>query len=560
MYTKGGDYGPATGKQPPEAAVVEAHGGKVVYLPYVSDHSTTLLLQRILREMPRCPRRRLTPRLQRRRLGASDLGLARSAGILGIGNVASRLLGLARETIISGYFGSSGELSAFNLAARVPTILYDLVVGGMLSAALVPVFSDYSRPERRGQLATVAGAIFSLIAVLMSLLLLLLELFAEPVAAILGDFEDPALHRVLVESLRILAPAVVVLGLAGGITGLLYATQRFTYTAISGAAFNLGIVIMAPLLAPSIGITALPLGILAGSLIQIGVLIPGLRGLGIRPSLAWEHPGVRRILHLYVPIALGLLVTNFQIIVDGRWASASGEQSVSWMRYATTLTQLPLGLVPVAVSLAALPGLSQRAAAGDWTGFRSLFARGLRLVLVLLLPAIVALWVLAEPVVRMLFEHGSFSAADTQMTAVALRLYLLGLGFAGVDFMLNYSFYARQDTRTPALVGVLAVFAYFAAAVLLLPLYGFLGLVLADSVKQAAHALIMIFLLGHSIGWLRGERILTTALRSGAAAVALALVAGGAVALLARVSLPREPSGQRSWLPLRAAPAPAPTC
>jgi putative peptidoglycan lipid II flippase len=204
------------------------------------------------------------------------------------------------------------------------------------------------------------------------------------------------------------------------------------------------------------------------------------------------------------------------------------------MGYATTLIQLPLGLVPVAVSLAALPGLSQRAAAGDWEGFRGLFARGLRLVLVLLVPAAVGLWALAEPVIRLLFEHGVFTPADTAMTATALRLYLLGLLFAGVDFLLNYTFYARQDTRTPAIVGVVAVGFYFVAALSLKGPLGFLGLVLADSVKQAGHALIMTFLLlqskipaslspsgGGGVGRLRGHAVLQTALRVAGAALAM---------------------------------------
>jgi putative peptidoglycan lipid II flippase len=470
--------------------------------------------------------------------------LARSAGILSLGNIASRLIGLARESVISGYFGSSGELSAFNLAARVPTMIYDLLVGGMLSAALVPVFSDYARPERRHEFGQVASAMLSLIAVVMAAVVLVLELMAGPVAAILGDFADPALQGVLARSLQVIAPAVLLFGLSGGVTALLYALKRFNYAAAGAAVFNLGIVIATPLLAPAIHVYALPLGIVLGSLLQLGIMIPGLRRIRLGFSLAWGHPGVRRILHLYLPIALGLIVTQVQVVVDGRWASATGEQSVSWMRYATTLIQMPLGLVPVAVSLAALPTLSQRAAEGDWEGFRSLLGRGLRLVLLLLIPATVGLAALAEPVIRLLFEHGQFGPADTAMTALALRLYLLGLLFAGVDFLLNYTFYARQDTLTPATVGVVAVGFYFLAAWNLKGPLGFLGLVLADSVKQAGHALLMTVLLLQSIGRLRGQRVLQTGLKASLAAAAMA----GAVWWLARGLAAALPAGFLSEL------------
>ena len=451
-------------------------------------------------------------------------GLARSAGIVGIGNIASRVIGLARDTITSYYFGSSGELSAFNLAARVPTMIYDLLVGGMLSAALVPVFSEYAHPTQRGELARIASAMLTMIAVAMAIIVLLLEIFSAQVAAILGNFADPALQLVLENCLRLISPAVLLFGLTGGVMGLLYALKRFSYTAAGGAVFNLGIVIAAPLLANRIGVYALPLGILAGSMMQLAVTLPGVRDVRLRPSVAWRQPAVQRILHLYAPIALGLIVTQFQIIVDGRWASATGPQSVSWMRYATTLIQLPLGLIPVAISLAALPTLSQYAAIRDWFGFRRLFAGGLRLVIVLLLPATVGLWVLAEPIIRLLFQHGSFTAADTVMTAKALRLYLLGLPFAGIDFLLNYAYYARQNTRTPAAVGVISVGIYFVVALLLKEPFGFLGLVLADSAKQAGHALIMSSLLIRSLGRFHGQGIEQTTFKVIGAALLMGLL------------------------------------
>lgn len=473
-----------------------------------------------------------------------EAGLFRSAGILGLGNIASRVIGLARESIAANLFGSTGPYSAFVIASAVPTMIYDLLVGGALSAALVPVFSEYARPERRVELARVAGTILTLIALVMAAVLLLLELLAGPLAGLLGDFADPELQGVLTNSLRVIAPAILVFGLSGGVTALLYALKRFNRTAIAAAVFNLGIVIAAPLLARVIDIYALSVGVVLGSLLQLSVLAPALRGLGLRPVLALNHPAVRRILRLYLPIALGLVITQIQIGVDRRWASAAGEQAAGWMRYATTLIQLPLGLVPVAVSLAALPGLSQRAAARDWSGFRSLFGRGLRLVLVLLIPATVGLWALAEPVVRLLFEHGQFEPYDTYWTASALRLYLIGLLFAGVDFLLNYTFYARQNTRTPAIVGVISIGLYFIAALLLKGPLGFLGLVLADSVKQFGHAAIMTVLLLRSIGRLRNERLLSTM----AKAMLAALLMGGAVSLLATWLAAHAPDGKAGEL------------
>lgn len=451
-------------------------------------------------------------------------GVARSAGILAIGNVLSRTLGLLRETIISYLFGASGELSAFILAARVPTMIYDFLVGGLLSAALVPVFSDYARPERRAELWRVVSAVLCVVGLGMALLMILLELFAWPVARLIGGGFDEDLIGVVATSLRIMGPAVFFFGLSGILTGLLYALKSFTFPALAAAVFNLGIVVCAPLLSPWLGIYSLPIGVTVGSLSQLLLLLPALRRTSVKLRLVWQHPALRRILLLYIPVSVSLLVGQFQVLVDANLVSRTGPESASWMRYATTLIQFPLGLVPVAVSLAALPTLSQHAAAARWPEYRTTFARGLRLVLVLLVPSIIGLYILAEPIVRLLFEHGSFVARDTVWTARALHLYLLGLGFAGVDFLLNYAFYARQDTRTPAIVGILAVGVYLVVALVLIQPFGFLGLVLADSAKHIGHACVMWVLMIRAVGSLHGEGIRSTVWKSALASGLMAIV------------------------------------
>lgn len=453
----------------------------------------------------------------------SQPGLARSAGILALGNVASRVLGLAREIVITHWFGASGLVSAFRIASIVPTMLYDLLIGGLLSAALVPVLSEYAG-VRRQELGRAAGAILGLVAVGGAIIVLLLELFAPQVVWIMGGGFDDHLRAVAVRSLRILAPAVWCFFCSGIVTGILYARHRFTFPALAAAAFNLGVVVAAPLLAGRLDIYSLAVGVLLGSFIQLALQLPGLRGSGLRLSLDWHHPALARMAQLYLPIALGLVITQVQIAVDRNLASRTGEHSIAWMQNATTLIQFPLGLVAVAISLAALPSLSQLSAVRDWDGYRRTLARGLRLVLVLILPATVGLGVLGEPLIRLIFEHGAFGPHDTLWTNRALSLYLLGLIFAAVDWPLNYAFYARQDTRTPALVGVFSVGIYLAVALLLVERFGMLGLILADSAKQAAHALVMLALLRRRVGSLGSQGVAAAGWR---AAVAAAVMGGG---------------------------------
>jgi putative peptidoglycan lipid II flippase len=449
-------------------------------------------------------------------------GIARAASIIALGNIASRILGLVREQVIAYLFGATGLVSAFGIAAKVPKMIYELLIGGMLSAALVPVFSEVAEQEGHPALWALFSRVASLVAVVLAALVLVLEGLAVPLAWLLGGGFEPELQGALARMLRIIAPAVFFFGLSGVVTGLLYTLKRFTYPAFGAAVFNLGIVIAAPLLAGRLDAYSLAVGVFLGSLLQLLIQTPDLRDVRFRFRLDLSHPALRRILILYLPIALGLVISDVQIAIDQRLASSTGESSIAWMDRATTLIQLPHGLVAVAISLAVLPTLSRLSAAGDNEGFRRTLGQGLRLVLILILPATLGLLVLAEPIVALLFQHGRFTAHDTFWTAWALRYYLLGLVFAAVDWPLNYAFYARQDTLTPALVGVLAVGVYLAVALTLIRPLGMLALVLADSVKHISHALTMLALTGRRMGGLADLGLGQTAAKTLLAAGAMA--------------------------------------
>ena len=446
----------------------------------------------------------------------TSAALARSASLLSLGAVASRILGLVREMVIASYFGATGLVSAFTVANTAPKMLYDFLVGGMLSAALVPVLSDYARVDRERrpeqgaplpevtqvgpnpELVRLVGALLSLAVVSLAGLALLMFVFAPQVASLLaGGFDDfdPALLPLTSRLLRLMAPVVWFLSMAGLLTAVLFALQRFSLPALATAVYNLGILVAAPLLAGRIGIASLAIGVLAGSMVQFGLMAWDVRRAGLKFTFQWSHPALARIVRLYLPIAAGLIVAQFQVGLDRRLASGTGVQSIAWMSKATTLQQLPLGMISVAISLAALPRLSQQFAAGEEGAYRATLARGLRMVIVLVVPLLVGLGLLAEPMVRVLFERGQFTAADTAQVESALHVYLVGALFAAIDFPLIYAFYARNDTLLPALVGVLSVLVYAAIALVLLEGLGFLGLVWADTAKQSAHAVVMLGLL-----------------------------------------------------------------
>ncbi len=449
--------------------------------------------------------------------------IAGSASIIALGSIASRILGVVREAVISYFFGATGLVSAFRVASIVPTMLYDLLIGGMLSAALVPVFSEMADREGKDALWALFSRVASLVAAVLAGAVLLIEILAPQVAGLLGGGFEPELQATVTKMIRIITPALLFFGLSGVLTGLLYALKRFSYTALGAAVFNLGIIVAAPLLKGQIDIYSLAVGILLGALLQLLIQTPGLRGARLRFTLDLSHPALRRILVLYLPIAAGVIISNLQIAIDRRLASSTGDSSIAWMANATTLFQVPHGLVAVAISLAVLPTLSRLSAVGDLAGFRRTLGQGLRLVLVLIVPATLGLLVLARPAVALLFEHGQFTAYDTSQVSSALRYYLLGLIFASVDWPLNYAFYARQNTLIPALVGVLSVVVYLVVALLLKGPLGMLGLVLADSAKHFSHAVTMLILTQQRTGGLTGQRLAQTV---GKAFLAAGVMAG----------------------------------
>ncbi len=478
----------------------------------------------------------MTTASQSTEVPASTEGVAKAAGILSLGNVTSRVLGLVRQTVIADLFGASPYFSAFVAAARVPTMIYDLLIGGLLSAALVPVFSDYASPEKRQELWHIFSIVLSLAVVILSLIVILLELLAPLVAWLLVGGFDTQLRAVTAKMIRIILPAVLFFGLSGMVTGLLYSLKRFTYPAFGAAIYNAGLITVALLLADKVNIYSLTLGILLGAILQLAIQLPDLRDVRFAFSLDLSHPALRRIAGLYLPIVLGLVISQIGIFIDSNLASRTGEESIGWMEYATRLIQFPMGMVSAAVSLAILPTLSQYGSSKAQSSkfkaqtsnlqppisnlqpptsdFQSTLALGLKMVLMAIIPATIGLFILAAPIVALLFQHGNFDARDTAQTALALRYYLLGLTFAAIDLPLVFAFYARKDTLTPALVGVLGVVVYLIVALSLIRPLGMIGLILANSTQLTVHALTMLDLFQRRMGELDRYGIKALALKT----------------------------------------------
>ena len=454
--------------------------------------------------------------------------IAGAGGMLALGNVSSRVIGLAREIVITYLFGASGLVDALQVAIIIPRAMYDLLIGGHVNGAIVPVLSDVAASRGREELWRVVSALASLIVAALAILVLLIELFAPQIVPLVAAGADAATQSLAADLLRITAPALLFISLFALFSGTLFALRAFTLPAFAGVVFNGCIVGATLLLAPSQGIRAVALGWLAGAVAQMLLQLPGLSLRSLRLRFDWRQAALRRIGWLYIPVMLSLCMDTLIIRpFSYSLASHAGEGSIGIMNWATTLIQFPQGLVATAISAAVLPTLARQALdSGLARAFIDTLGLGLRLTAALILPAAAGLFALAAPVIALLFENGAFLAADTAVTAVALRLYLLGLPFAALDLLLVYAFYARKDTLTPALVGVVSLILYVAAALLLFEPLGLYSLMLADSLKHAAHALICGWLLWRRLGGFGGRRLLATV---GKAAFASLIMAGAAL-------------------------------
>lgn len=435
--------------------------------------------------------------------------IARSAGTVSGAVMCSRLLGLVREQVFAGMFGAGYAYDAFVVAFRIPNLLRDLFGEGALSAAFVTVFSDYD--TNRGARATwqLAGTVLTFFAVFLSLLTLAGMYLAGPIVHILApDFQLVAGKTELtVQLTRIMFPFLVFISLAAVVMGILNTRGRFFIPAMASSFFNLGSIVGGVSLAlifPRFGqpaIAGMAWGTLIGGMLQLAMQLPALRreGFTFIPRLNLRDPGLQRILLLMLPATVGLSATQINIFVNTNFAASCVEGSVSWLNYAFRLVQLPIGIFGVAFSIAVMPVLGRQAAGSDMTGLRQTFNSSLVMVLSLTIPATAGLILLAEPIIRLIFEHGAFTSVDTERTAEALAFYAVGLfAYSAVKVMVPV-FYVLGSTRYPVMGSFLAVAANILFIVLTIDLFQHRAIALSTSCSMTLNFLFLGLILSRKL-------------------------------------------------------------
>jgi putative peptidoglycan lipid II flippase len=466
-------------------------------------------------------------------------GLLKSAGVVSAAVLASRVTGLARESVLSSLFGAGATFDAYVLGYRIPNLARDLFAEGALASAFVPTFTRYLATrghEETRDLSNVMGTLLIVVAGGVCALGMIfspvfVNLFASGFHAVPGKFE------LAVQLARITFPFLLLIALAAQAQGILNALHQFGVPALSSSLFNIGSIVFGLAIGhwTSLGeVQGMAFGVVCGGLAQLAFQLPAVwrAGFAWRPSWNLQHEGIRHILRLMGPAILAGASVQINLLVNTNFAAglrdAAGQVMngpVSWLSYAYRFQQLPLGLFGISIASATLPRISRSAAHGNLTEFRDLLSHSIVMILLTTIPSSVGLAILGESMIGIVYQHGRFLASDTHQTAIALACYAIGLAAFSALKLVTPAFYALGDSRTPMLVSVGSIAVNAATAFTAIRFFrlGHAGLALSLSVVSMFNVLTLLMLLRPRIGGIRGFEILRSLMKILFAASAMGL-------------------------------------
>jgi putative peptidoglycan lipid II flippase len=471
--------------------------------------------------------------------------ILRSVLSMSAATTLSRITGYARTMTQAAVLGTGAVANAYTLSNTLPTQIYELFMGGLLSSIFVPLLIERLARHGEEDARRLANALLTLILPFLGIVALLGILFAEPLVALTtawGPTEGFSRHEaqeatsLAVLLLRVFALQILFYGVGALATGVLQSHRRFFLPTFAPVLNNLIVIASFGAYAllvrgsPIAAIYVLAFGTTLGVAVMSLVLVPSAWWLGYRPRPILGHPALLSAVRLAGPLFVFVAATVGVQVVANLLGSLYG--GVEKLFYAFVIFQLPYGVFVVAIATALMPELSERFTHRDPDGFRENLAFGLRATAFAVVPASVTLVVLAEPIVGLLYEHGNFTREDTKQVAALLAAYSVGLLGYGSCFVLTRSFYSRQNTRTPALLNIALLAVYAALAYALSQMMALTGVALAFSLAYSLLALILLAAMRREIKRLDGRRLLLSLAKILAAGGAMYAVARGGAALM----------------------------
>jgi len=445
----------------------------------------------------------------------------------------SRVLGLVRDAIIAGKFGSNGFTDSYRLAFSIPDLPFFLIAGGALSSAFIPVFSEYLHTEREEE----AWHIFSVVTTLMSLLVIVFIIFAwifaTPLSHAIAPGKSAEWIPYIVQMSRIVLPAQFAFFIGGLMFGTLYAHQRFAVPGLGPNIYNIGIIFGAVVISAFVtpGVVGMSWGALVGAFVG-NLLIPylAMRQIGVRYkfSLDIKHSGVRKVFKLMLPVVLGLSLPGVYALIMQAFGSYYPDGVNTYLEYANKLMQAPLGIFGQSLAIAVFPALSQFFAQKQMDAYRNQLTSTMRTVIYLTVPVTVLMFVMAPQIVGAMYEHGKFTAADSAATANCLRFFSIGITAWCLHPVLMRGFFAMQNTITPIVLGTLTTILF----VVLIFFFRGMGmeyqaLPLAGSLSAFALVVVLAIAVAPKIGGLDLKGLSVTILKSLIGCAGLAAIGAG---------------------------------
>lgn len=436
--------------------------------------------------------------------------MAANAVIVAAAFAISRVLGIVREIVIAARFGTGHTYDAYVAAFRIPDLIFFVVMSGAFGSAFIPVFGGYLAKGDTERAWRLANTLLTWVVTGFAAAAIVISLCAGPlISVVIAPELPPESQRLAVNLTRLLLLSPLLLGLSAAGKGMLEAQHTFTRSAVAPILYNLGIILGAIALTPLMGIYGLVAGVLLGSLAHVALQFGSLlrNGLRLRPSFSLSTEGLGAVGRLMAPRVLGQTASQANLIVMTNFASRLAEGSISALNYAQSLILLPHGILAMSLSTVIFPRMVRDHEQGNLAAFRRTLNEGLRTLIFLTLPAAVALLVYRYSIVQVLFQYGSFDAASTNMVAVAVGYFSLGLIGRAVAEPVTRTFYAMRDTRTPVIVSILNIVANIALSWALVPHMGHVGLALSMSITWLLRMVVLMTILFRRTGGLVAELI-----------------------------------------------------
>jgi putative peptidoglycan lipid II flippase len=466
-------------------------------------------------------------------MSSIDRKIVKSAGILSLNTIISRVLGLIREIIFASLFGANYVTDAFRVAYVIPYMLRRLLGEGAMSAFLVPVFTDIRVKEGDEAAKRFAYSAYTTLGLIVILVVILGIFIAPQLVYIIapGLKSEPEAFKLAIKLARIMLPYMFLMMTSAMSMGLLNSYKHFFSPSLAPVVMNIAYIGAMLWLCPRMGesidlqIMGLAFGVLTGGVLQILVQIPAQFKYGIkyRPIFNFIHKGIKRMLMLMGPAILVIGVIRLNLLVDNFLASLLGEGFISILNYGERLLQFPLGIIGFAVSTSALPLLSEYFSENKIDKMKKTIRDALLLAFIVAIPATFGLFALGKPAIKLIFEHGRFTPQDTYETARVLYAYSLGLiGFIGVQVIVP-GFYSMQDTRTPIFGAIANLILNAGLSFLFMKYMGLMGIVIATSIASYGNFIVNVYLLRKNIGILGLKHLTKSIVKVTLASVPMAL-------------------------------------